>query len=201
VVADLADLGTLRVPKGTYRIDSSRRAPNHVFAQPRQLLQLTDRSAPPAPYFSYSADAGRSTAQRSGRIAGSVTVGYGGSATATWRYDASSGRRLRAEWSAHRLEDGRQVSAQNVIVLKADRDTSFRQAKPSMTMLDLIDSAGPVQLFSGNKVVDGRWSKRGVNEPFIFTTLDDKPLLLAPGNTWVECLLTGMSVKVAPISP
>lgn len=93
------------------------------------------------------------------------------------------------------------VSAQNVLVLTADRETSFRQAKPSMTILDLVDSAGPVQLFTGGTVVDGRWNTRGVNEPFNFTTLDGKPLLLAPGNTWVECLLTGMSVQIAPSSP
>ncbi|HEY3001095.1 MAG TPA: DUF3048 domain-containing protein, partial [Kribbellaceae bacterium] len=86
-VADLADLGTLRVPRGTYRIDSSRRAPNHVFAHPRKLLGLTDRTAPPTPYFSYAADVARSSAQRGGRPAVSVTVGYGGSSTATWRYD------------------------------------------------------------------------------------------------------------------
>lgn len=69
-----------------------------------------------------------------------------------------------------------------------------------MTILDLVDSAGPVQLFTGGTVVDGCWNKRGVNEPFSFTTPDGK-LLLAPGNTWVECLLTGMSVQIAPSSP
>jgi hypothetical protein len=201
-VADLADLGTLRVPKGTYRIDGGRRAPNHVFAQPAKLLALTDRTAPPEPLFSYAADTARSTAQRSGRTAGSVTVGYGGSSTATWRYDRGSGRWLRAEtWSAHRLEDGRQVSAQNVIVLRARRDTSFTRAKASMTILDLVDAGGSLQLFTGDKVVDGRWSKAGVNEPFTYTTTDGKPLLLAPGATWVECALTGMAVSVGPRSP
>ncbi|MGH3464877.1 MAG: DUF3048 domain-containing protein [Kribbellaceae bacterium] len=197
-VADLANLGTLRVPRA-YRIDSSRRAPNHVFAQPARLLELTDRAAPPEPYFSYAADAGRSTAQRSGRAAESVTVGYGGTATTTWRYDHGSGRWLRLEkWSAHRLEDGRQISAQNVIVLRAQRDTSFTQAKASMTILDFIDAAGWLQLFTGDKVISGRWSKGGVNEPFTFTTTDGRPLLLAPGTTWVECALTGMSVRVGP---
>jgi hypothetical protein len=198
-VADLANLGTLRVPKDTYRIDGSRRAPNHVFAQPAKLLELTDRTAPPSPYFSYAADAGRSTAQRVGRSAESVTIGYGGSATATWHYDRGSGLWMRAErWSAHRLEDGRQVTAQNVIVLRADRDKSFAQARASMTILDLVDASGSLRLFTGDKVVDGRWTKRGVNEPFSFSTMDGKALLLAPGTTWVECVLTGMEVQVGP---
>lgn len=198
-VADLANLGTLRVPRHTYRIDGRRRAPNHVFAQPAKLLRLADRSAPPAPYFRYAADVRRSTAQRSGRPAQSVTVGYGGSATATWRFDRRTGRWLRAEkWSPHRLENGRQVSARNVIVLRAARDTSFARAKASMTILDLVGASGSLRLFTAGKVVDGRWTKRGVNQPFTFTTADGKPLLLAPGNTWVECVLPGMAVHVTP---
>lgn len=196
-VADLANLGTMRVPRGTYLLDDSRRAPNHVFAQPDKLLALTDRTAPPRPYFSYSADVEQSTAQRDGRHAGSVTVGYGGSATATWTYQAGSGRWLRAEkWSAHLLEEGGQVSADNVIVLRAKRDTSFAQAEASMTILDLIDASGSLRLFTGDKVVSGRWSKGDVNQPFTFTTEDGTALLLTPGTTWVECVLTDMTVEI-----
>ncbi|HEU4947945.1 MAG TPA: DUF3048 domain-containing protein [Kribbella sp.] len=196
-VADLANLGTLRVPRGTYRIDSSRRAPNHVFAQPGKLLALTDRTEPPPPYFSYAAGVDQSTAQREGKNTASVTVGYGGSATATWTYDQGSGRWLRAEqWSVHRLEEGGQVAADNVIVLRAKRDTSFAEAKASMTLLDVVDTSGSLVLFSGDKVVTGRWAKGDVNDPFSFTTADGRPLLLTPGTTWVECVLTDMAIGI-----
>jgi hypothetical protein len=196
-VADLANLGTLRVPRGTYLLDDGRRAPNHVFAQPEKLLALTDRTEPPRPYFRYSADVQQSTAQRDGRPARSVTVGYGGSATATWTYDRSADRWLRAEkWSAHLLEEGGQVSADNVIVLRAQRDLSFAKANASMTIPDVIDASGSLKLFTGDKVVSGRWSKGSVNEPFTFTADDGSPLLLAPGTTWVECVFTDMSVNV-----
>jgi hypothetical protein len=196
-VADLANLGTMRVPRGTYLLDDSRRAPNHVFAQPDKLLALTDRTEPPRPYFSYSADVEQSTAQREGRPAGSVTVKYGGPATATWTFDRSSDRWRRAEkWSAHLLEEGGQVSADNVIVLRTKHDTSFTQAKASMTILDVIDASGTLKLFSGDKVVSGRWSKGDVNEPFTFTAEDGTPLLLTPGTTWVECVLTDMTVDI-----
>lgn len=195
-VADLHDMGTLTVPRGTYRIDGRRRSPNHVFAQPARLLALSNRTAPPRPYFSYAPGVAGSSAQRKGKAASAVTVGYGGSATATWRYDARSVRWLRSEaWAAHRVEGGRQISAKNVMVLRANRDRSFPRARESMTILDLTYSSGTLKLFTGNKVVDGRWSKRGVNDPFVFTTLDGQPLLLAPGNTWVECVIPGMGVQ------
>jgi len=194
-VADLENLGTLRVPAGTYALDDTRRAPNHVFARPAKLLALTDRTKPPAPYFDYAAGIDQSTAQRSGQPARSVTVAYGGSVTATWTYDARTGRWLRAEkWSPHLIENGGQVTADNVIVLTAARDTSFAKAKPAMTILDVFDASGTLKVFTGDKVISGRWSKGDVNEPFTFTTADGKPLLLTPGTTWVECALTDMAV-------
>jgi hypothetical protein len=126
-----------------------------------------------------------------------VTVGYGGPATTTWTYDRGSDRWLRAEkWSKHLLEEGGQVSADNVIVLRTKRDTSFAQAKASMTILDVIDASGSLKLFTGDKVVRGRWSKGDVNEPFSFTTEDGTALLLRPGTTWVECVLTDMTVDI-----
>lgn len=197
-VADVDNLGTLSVPGGTYRIDPRRRSPNHVFAQPAKLLALTKRTAPPPPYFSYAAGIAQSTA-RLGTPATSVRIGYGGPATATWTYQRQTRRWVRAEqWSPHLLEGGGQVAADNVLVLRAAPDRGFPQAKGSMTILDLTDAFGPLQLFVGGKVVAGRWAKAGVNEPFTFTGPDGKRLLLTPGTTWVECTLTSMPVQVSP---
>ncbi|MGH8836493.1 MAG: DUF3048 domain-containing protein [Actinomycetes bacterium] len=196
-VTDVDDLGTLRVPRGVYRLDPTRRAPNHVFAQPDRLLALSDRTAPPAPYFSYASSIDRSTAQQDGRPARSVTVEYGGSATATWTFDRRIDRWRRAEaGAAHLLENGRQVTADNVIVLHTQRDLSFADASPSMLIPDLIDASGSLELFTGNRVVEGRWRKAGVNEPFEFSTVDGEPLLLVPGRTWVEIPLADMSVRI-----
>jgi hypothetical protein len=197
-VTDVDDLGSLSVPRGTYRLDPHRRAPNHVFAQPAKLLALTKRTAPPTPYFNYAAGVDKSTAWRSGAPATAVKIGYGGSATATWTYRSPTHRWTRAEqWSPHVVEGGGQVAADNVLVLRAAPDHSFARAKPSMTILDLTDTSGSLQLFTGGKVVSGRWSKADVNAPFSFTGPDGKALLLTPGTTWVECALTSMPVQVS----
>jgi hypothetical protein len=195
--ADVANLGTMRVPRGTYRIDGSRVAPNHVFAQPAVLLDIADRTMAPEPYFQYAADVARSTAQQEGNPAAAVTIGYGGSSTATWRYDTDAGRWRRSEdWSDHILENGEQVAANNVMVLRAARDYGFPQAGADMTVLDLVNTSGTLQLFTGDAVVDGLWSKAGVNEPFQFLTQDGEPLLLAPGATWVELPVDTMAVTI-----
>jgi hypothetical protein len=195
--ADVANLGTMRVPRGTYRLDSARVAPNHVFASAEALLARTDRNSPPTPYFRYAHSVPQSSAQRVGAPAATVSIGYGDPSTAIWTYDGDRDRWLRAEaWSDHLLENGAQVAADNVVVLRAARDWSFPQATSDMTILDLVNTAGPVEVFTGDAVVAGRWSKGGVNEPFELTTEDGEPLLLAPGTTWVELALDTMAVTV-----
>jgi hypothetical protein len=198
-VTDVDDFGTLTVARDTYRLAPRRRAPNHVFAQPTELLALTKRTTPPAPYFSYAASMTEATAGRLGTPATSVRIGYGGPATATWGYQPKTKRWVRAEqWSPHRLEGGGQVAADNILVLRAAVDRGFPQAKGSMTILDFTDAFGPLQLFTGGKVVTGRWIKAGVNDPFAFAGPDGNRLLLTPGTTWVECVLTSMPVAVNP---
>jgi hypothetical protein len=197
--ADVANLGTMRVPRGTYRIDSARVAPNHVFAKPAVLLDIAERTIAPEPYFQYAADVPWSTAQQEGAPATAVTIGYGGSSTATWRYVPDAGRWLRSEdWSDHVLENGEQVAADNVMVLRAARDYGFSQAGADMIVLDLDNTSGTLQLFTGDAVVDGQWSKAGINDPFQFVALDGEPLLLAPGATWVELAVDTMAVTIDP---
>ena len=194
-VTDVDDLGTLTVPPNTFRIDPRRRSPNHVFAQPAKLLALSKRTAPP-PYFSYAPGLAQST--RLGTPATSVRIAYGGPSTATWKYQPARKRWIRAEqWGPHLIEGGGQVAADNVLVLHAAPDHSFPQARKSVSILDFTDTSGQLQLFTGGKVVTGRWTKAGVNDPFTFTGSDGKRLLLTPGTTWVECALTGMAVQIS----
>lgn len=195
--ADVDNLSTLRVPSGTYFIDGARIAPNHVFTQPELIMNQSDRTEPPDPYFRYAHNVPNSSAMTNGSAASSVTVEYGGSSTATWTYDEGGERWLRAEeWSDHILEDGEQVRSTNVIVLAAERDYSFPEAGADMTVLDVIDTSGQFRAFTGGKVVEGTWSKAGVNDPFEFQLADGEPLLLAPGTTWVEMPLDTMNVVV-----
>ncbi|HEX6336260.1 MAG TPA: DUF3048 domain-containing protein [Jiangellaceae bacterium] len=200
--ANVANLGTMRVPRGTYRIDNSRIAPNHVFAQPLVLLGVAERTQPPPPYFQYADDPDESTAQTAGSPAVTVTIDYGGTSTATWQYDEEIARWRRSEaWSDHIMENGEQVTADNVIVLSATREFGFAQASADMTVLDLEDSSGSLQLFTGANTVEGRWRKAGPNDPFEFSTVDGAELLLTPGTTWIELALDTMRVTIDTPAP
>ena len=200
--ANVANLGTMRVPRGTYRIDNSRIAPNHVFAQPLVLLELAERTEPPPPYFQYATDPAGSTARTAGSPAVAVTIDYGGTSTATWRFHEETARWRRSEaWADHILESGEQVAADNVIVLRATREFGFAQAGADMTVLDLENSSGSLQLFTGDRTVEGSWHKAGPNDPFQFSTVEGAELLLTPGTTWIELALDTMSVTIDTQAP
>ena len=186
-VADLDNRGTLRAKgTGAYRIDNSRKDPHRVFAQLGKLLEISDRRTPPAPYFSYGTSPEAVAAQAGATAASTVHIDYSDVTKSDWGYDAASGTYLRSEGGApHMAEGGGQVRATNVLVLRAAAGIAPVGGSESFT-IQLENASGDLTLMSGGKAIPGRWSKAGINDPFVFTTTDGKPLLLNPGKTWVE---------------
>jgi hypothetical protein len=189
-VAHLDDLGTTRVRgSGAYILDEQRSPPDHVFAKPRVLLELSEFTAAPEPYFGYAVDPGRSSAELAGGPGQSVVVPYGPSWQVTWTYDETAGRYLRDEpWGPHTMVDGTQVGTVNILVLEvASSMGKIGEGRGApVPILQLVDSSGRFVALSGGHSVTGTWSKAGVNEPFELHTDSGEELELSPGNTWVE---------------
>jgi hypothetical protein len=189
-VANLDNLGTLRVSgSGAYVQDDQRPRPDHVFARPLVLLDLSDLTAAPEPYFSYASDDRPSSAEVAGGPGTAVDIPYGPKWRVTWTYDDGAGRYLRQQpWGPHVTTDGIQVSAQNVLILEVASEPGKigDGAGAPVPILQLVDGSGRLVALSGGRSVTGTWSKAGVNEPFQLRTESGDPLLLSPGNTWVE---------------
>ena len=186
----LDSLGSLQVPatSGAYRVDPARPAPDHVLAVPPVLLDLAETARPPDPYFAYAATPEQASAA-SGTDARAVTVPYGPGWDVRWDYDRRSGQYRRSQpWGPHVTEDGARIEATNVLVMQVDSVTEKLAAGEGapVPVLQLIDASGPLTAYANGRVVQGRWSKAGVNDPFVLTTRGGEPLLLVPGNTWVE---------------
>lgn len=189
-VADLDSLGTTDVRgSDAYVLDDQRPAPDHVFARPRVLLELSELTAAPQPYFSYASDPQGSSAELAGGPGQAVDVPYGPGWQVTWTFDETAGRYLRDEpRGAHTLVDGTQVSAVNVLVLEVPSETGKigEGAGAPVPILQLIDNSGSFVALAGGNSVTGTWAKGGVYEPFELRTDSGEALKLAPGNTWVE---------------
>lgn len=197
-VGRLDDLGTQRVPgSGAYVLDRHRPAPDHVFVQPRILIKLSDFRDPPEPYFSYAVDLASATATSATGAGSSAVVPYGSGWNMTWTYDTKTGRYLRSEpWGPHKMADGTRIGAANVLVLKvASKLGKIGTASGApVPILELVNASGRFVALAGGHSVTGTWSKGALTAPFVLRTDSGEPLLLAPGNTWVE--LPGASAVV-----
>ena len=84
--------------------------------------------------------------------------------------------------------DGKRISADNVLVLRAHWHMAkiWEGGGTVDPVVDIIKQSGQLHYFHGGKYVTGTWKKDAVQDRWKLTTSDGKPLLLAPGTTWVE---------------
>jgi hypothetical protein len=103
-----------------------------------------------------------------------------------WEYDPDTGRYLRSqEGGKHMMEDGEQVSTENVVVMMANYLQSPIDAEtPDAQTLGV----NPVYIFTGGTVRTGIWLRWASTDRYAFyDNLDDlNELRLQPGRTFIE---------------
>ena len=127
----------------------------------------------------------RSAATVSTRV-GSTGVGF------VW--DAKLARYVRTVGRQRILTaSGAPVAKPNVLVqfcqVNADRSDIDSNGNPSAFTKSV--GSGRVVLFRGGKRIEGTWSRSGVGAPTVFTDVAGKPLLFAPGGTFVALARPG----------
>ncbi len=121
--------------------------------------------------------------------AGSTPVGF------VW--DAKLSRYVRTVGGVRVLTaSGVPVAKPNVLVqycqIVADRSDHDVNGNP--TMYTKTVGSGRVVLFRGGKQINGTWSRSGAGAPTRFTDSAGKPLLFAPGGTFVALVRPGAPV-------
>ena len=177
---------------GFYR-SSDRRAPHNVYSSAADLWAQADdsRTSPPPAQFEYAEDVAGASAATAGEDAATISLRMGNGRPA-WTWDEDSGTWLRSESGADAVSmDGTRLSAVNVVILSVEaRSSGFRaQGGASVPTLRLAGERGRAYVATGGKIVEGRWAKEAEDAPFVLT-VKGEPLLLAPGNTWVEMMPT-----------
>lgn len=176
------------VRPGQYRI-SSRRAPHNLYADTTKLRKLADKRGfkndPPKPLF----DFGPMIAL--GEAATDIKLSFSSATEARWKYE--NGRYYRwtngkkHNWVA---KDGtkEQLAFDTLVVIVANQYTAKPPSGQSGRSLPAMDTVGKgkVYLFSGGRVVEGRWAKKSVKAAFIFTTADGSIFPVPPGVPWIS---------------
>lgn len=165
--------------RGAYSRSSAKRAPHNLIADVERLYRAADEPpAVPGPVFGYlTRDADPGGAPVPGL---SVSVG---ASSSTYVWDAGAERWFR--WSGstpQRVRGGEQVSAANVVVLATPYTAS--SADPRSPEAQTLGS-GSAWVFTGGRVVEGRWERAEPASPWRLTRDDGAPILLTPGVTWV----------------
>jgi hypothetical protein len=175
---------------GFYRT-SNRAAPHNVYANPHDFVRAADKkhSKPPKQQWQYAADAATSSARTAGEGAAKVALTLSGGSHPAWQWDEAAGKFLRFEGSDKAVStSGDQLAATNVIVLKT-KQTIAPGKDPAGNPIPetlLTQQSGTGVVLTGGSIVEVNWSK-GTNRSLIELTLaDGSPVLLAPGNTWIE---------------
>ncbi len=176
---------TSEVGKGTMTRVTNRVAPHNLFvnAQIQQSKHL-DLSAPKQ-FFNFSPENETSMAGVMGKPVIDVKAKFP-AATALWTWNGSAFMRTQDGKPLTDALDGKQLSAQNVVVLRVAVDRSYRDPRYGFVPKTLLEGTGKGQVFSDGKVIDVVWTKTTANSYVQLAATNGQEVTLAPGNTWFE---------------
>lgn len=168
-----------------YRVPD-RIAPHNLFAHTEQLFAAGDElPVPDKPVFAFDEqvpDGGRQT--------GSADLVFSSYASATWTWqDDKSNWAREQNGSAHVTAEGRQITADNVVVMRVETSVGNRtdSAGNPTVALDVIGK-GKATVLRDGQAFTARWRKDSPEDQIEWLTNDGRPLALRPGQTWIEIL-------------
>ena len=154
-------------------------APHNLFVIPDKAWEAAQDRTPPIPLFLFRSEG----EEPAGEPVSSVEIPSDSQARYTW--DAASGTWLREELrrsgggpEPHLAESGEQIAPTNLIVQKigSTEDKSY------------LVGEGDAWVFTGGKVVRGRWLRASLEDRTAFVDSTGTEVELTPGTTWVHLI-------------
>jgi hypothetical protein len=117
---------------------------------------------------------------------------------ASYAFDADQQHYVRAmDGVPHRdAASGAPIAPSSVVVQFADVQAIPNDPKLRLDV-DLVGAAGDLLVFSGGTQRSGRWAKSGARSPTRWLDDTGQPLILPPGQVWVEIVPVGSPLRVA----
>ena len=173
--------------QGTFSRTKDRIAPHNVIVDVAKLAANHPEIAAPAAQFAFADSLEGSTAAKLGTSVSDIKV-YFPAALAQWTPSPDSSVFLRTQDTKIDTDaaDGSQLHTVNVVIMTVTVDRSYKDHKYGNVPKDNVIGTGQAQVCSAGKCVNATWSKADRQSPISLTDAAGQPLLLAPGNTWVE---------------
>lgn len=169
-----------------YTLDPNKSAPHNVYSSTKEVLAAAEnRSSPPETVFEFDEKAPPRAMTSRGRT---IHLELSPITDVEWRYGRRRGRYARAHGEEpHTAEDGRRVTANNVIVMQVRlRDTGIVDAAGNPSPEPIVVGSGKAYVFRDGRVIEGRWRRESEEDVTEFVDAGGEVIPLAPGRTWIE---------------
>ena len=173
--------------------DPTRVAPHNLYAIGSKLFAFGGSPVPPPALFRYRG-ATPSAPSKSDLKVSSFVVPFPSIYPVTWTWNATTGSWDRTLFGQPDVTGtGVRESPKNVVVMFVD----YVNGIGTMASYANLQGSGTVDVFTNGREVAGTWS-RGASKSDVVTYRDAKgqPILLTPGQTWVELLNVGVPLSV-----
>lgn len=184
-----------------FRRTGSRPVPHNLYLAPRGVFNVArgrHRTPPDRTYLPFATSVATSTAVRYGHSAHRISLGFSPGANPRWSYDAKTRTWLRSEGStSSRLTSGSRISARTVLVLQVHtRDAGYRDPAGNYVPQTVFVGSGKASVYCQGRRISALWSKTSSGTALhLVTRYGHKPLLIAPGRTWIEMLPIGGTLR------
>lgn len=189
---------------------SDRKAPYNLMTSTQKLRSAAtgDADGPPKTALKFNADvlnppapatpAEGVPATDAAPVGNSVSFSYSNANTVKYTYDAASKSYLRFNGEvAHKLANGKQVSAVNVVVQKVKIvPGTIRDASGSLTQDTTVVGSGEVTVLRGGTSVTGTWNRPSLTANTTFTDSSGEIIEFAPGTTFIHLVSQERAVTV-----
>jgi hypothetical protein len=203
--SDFADrtLSDERKDPGFYRLDIPGRAYEHTLFTDSELLQqyANDQGWTTPPRYR-----GWQWSERPPRLAQrarNVVIPYSAEySDVAYQYDPALGAYRRSMLGEPHVDDltGEQLTADNLVVLYVNHVPTLivEDALGSKSVEIQLWGQGKMQFFRDGTVQEGTWLRPRREDPLLFVDEEMQPLMLKPGNVWIQIVPLDMAVTSAP---
>lgn len=122
-----------------------------------------------------------------------ITIDYWGDYSVNYRYDTEANMYYRFLYdfeTPHRVENGHQLSAKNIIVQFTNTEVKDNEGRLEMN----LNKGGKALLFRDGIVISGSWQKNG-DSWIVYYDKNGSELEINPGQTWIQVVPDDTEIK------
>jgi len=171
-------------------------APHNLYTSTPALYVAAGGGGSPPPKFADFLKPGEAFAPPGAVPVTHLTLGIGSSTTVDYDWSASAGTWLRStDGRAHTAEGGGQLAPNTIIVQYVNyQPTGEVDTTGAVVSEANLVGAGDAVVFANGTMAKARWSKSSATAMTRWTDVNNAPLSLPAGRTWVELPSVGASL-------